>query len=397
MDGAQRGRKGASAGGTVAGLDVRSWRLSFESGVESAYLRERVEQYLPIARPVLFVAVVLYFSGAWINSQFFDRLTLPWVQFAVYAVLAPATLLALLASYVRPLRPHLLHLNLLLGGVTGPVLALLTVASPTSDAPIAFFSLVVHYLYLFFLLGVLYWQAMLIACASYVLILVAGAHLDIPPAMRFDHAYFLSGVIFIGGLASYLQERAQRLAWQRKRQLEHLSDHDRLTGLLNHAAFFERADTAVLQARRDDKPVAALFTDIDHFKRVNDTHGHAEGDACLRRVAAILRAQARRPLDLVGRVGGEEFAALLYDVSPEDALAFAETLRRSIETMGLSKDGAAQPQVTLSIGVAALNPSADANASALFRRADAAMYRAKSAGRNRVCIDALQAPDRASA
>lgn len=397
MDGVRRGPKGGSAGEGASELDALRRGLRFEPAEEMEYLGERIEQYLPIARPVLLVAVVLYCSGVWINSQFFDRLTLPWIQVSVYALLAPITLLAFVATYLHALRPHLIRLNMALGMVTGPVLALLTVASPASDAPIAFFSLVVHYLYLFFLLGVLYWQAVLIATVSYVFILVAGAALEVPPAMRFDHAYFLSGVIFIGGLASYLQERAQRLAWQRKRQLEHLSDHDRLTGLLNHAAFFERAETAVLQARRDGKPVAALFTDIDHFKRVNDTLGHAEGDACLRRVAATLRAQARRPLDIAGRVGGEEFAVLLYDVSMEDALAFAETLRRSIEAMGAAQNGAAPLHVTLSIGVATLNPGGDTNASALFRRADAAMYRAKSEGRNRVRIDALQPAVLASA
>lgn len=124
-----------------------------------------------------------------------------------------------------------------------------------------------------------------------------------------------------------------------------------------------------------------LFVDLDHFKAINDTHGHAAGDEVLRTVAATLKSQLRRS-DLLGRIGGEEFSVFLPDTDLDGARQVAENLRRAVQACQLEVDGR-QLSITASIGVA-VRTSGTQTLQALQQQADEAMYEAKKAGRNRV-------------
>jgi len=157
-------------------------------------------------------------------------------------------------------------------------------------------------------------------------------------------------------------------------RLREASMRDALTGLFNRRAMNDALQRAWLRHRRTREPLAALVIDLDHFKRVNDTAGHAAGDAVLVQVGALLSRQLRGE-DAVGRAGGEEFWLVLPDTPAEDAMALAERLRRQMAESGLG--------VTCSIGVA-LSEQGDTDAGQVIARADAALYRAKEAGRNRV-------------
>ena len=159
----------------------------------------------------------------------------------------------------------------------------------------------------------------------------------------------------------------------------HLADHDALTGLLNRRALVARLHEAVTQARPQHQPLALIFLDLDHFKSVNDRYGHQTGDACLRAVAAAI-ADELRPTDSLGRYGGEEFVALLPATTHEQAMAVGERIRRSIESLHVHARGNSL-QTTISMGVASLTGPAD-TADDLIARADAALYRAKTLGRN---------------
>ena len=150
---------------------------------------------------------------------------------------------------------------------------------------------------------------------------------------------------------------------------------DTLTGLLNHGAFHQRLEEEVARAARYGHPLSLALLDIDHFKLVNDRHGHRAGDAALRLVAELIRTNARE-IDVVGRVGGEELAWLMPECLLPDAMAAAERLRAIIASTPLSDVGL----VTASLGVADLGDGR--SAADLFGMADAAMYRAKEAGRN---------------
>jgi diguanylate cyclase (GGDEF)-like protein len=166
-------------------------------------------------------------------------------------------------------------------------------------------------------------------------------------------------------------------------QLKAQARTDAKTGMLNVGAWQEESDLAIDRARRRDQPLAVLLADIDHFKEVNDTHGHLTGDAVLRSLAAEMRQQVRES-DLVGRFGGEEFAILLVGTTAEEACRVAERIRRGAGSVKvLSKD--CLVGVTVSIGVAVLD-SHGGDLGELLSAADKALYQAKHAGRDRVCL-----------
>ena len=166
--------------------------------------------------------------------------------------------------------------------------------------------------------------------------------------------------------------------------LEKIAREDGLTGIANHRRFVEFADHCWRIAIREQKPIALLMVDVDHFKAFNDIYGHQAGDHCLRRVARELEVVARRPLDLAARYGGEEFAVLLYGTNLSDALDLAEASRRGVERLHLPHSGSVDWNVvTISIGVASVTPQVDTDITLLINLADKALYRAKRNGRNR--------------
>lgn len=162
---------------------------------------------------------------------------------------------------------------------------------------------------------------------------------------------------------------------------------DTLTGLLNRRSALELGRASLLTARREQRPLSVLVLDVDHFKRVNDTHGHATGDDALRSVAAVLRQCLRRS-DLLARWGGEEFLVVLPDADGSIACELAERLRAAIASIEIpTRHGVLN--ITTSIGLANLEPI-DTDLEATIARADRALYRAKRGGRNRVTVyDAL--------
>jgi diguanylate cyclase (GGDEF)-like protein len=169
------------------------------------------------------------------------------------------------------------------------------------------------------------------------------------------------------------------------RALEALSLEDSLTGLANRrrlTAFLDRSWRACARNRR---PLALLVLDVDHFKAFNDRYGHIEGDACLRQVAAVIRAGVSRPTDLASRYGGEEFVIVLGETSTEDALTVAGRLRDAVATLAIPHEDSRLRIVTVSIGIAAAIPTVGADPADLIGEADDALYAAKRAGRNRVC------------
>ena len=160
---------------------------------------------------------------------------------------------------------------------------------------------------------------------------------------------------------------------------------DGLTELYNRRYLATHLDAQVNQARRKSKPLAALMIDIDHFKTVNDTYGHACGDEVLRETARRISANVRS-FDTVARYGGEEFVVVMPDTDPESAAAVAERLRQTISATPVKVvEPAAIVPVTASIGIGTAEPGANVAAAALLERADEALYAAKNGGRNQVC------------
>lgn len=190
-----------------------------------------------------------------------------------------------------------------------------------------------------------------------------------------DHVLALNDELTI---AQRALAKANMVLKQREAQIVEASLTDALTGVGNRRKLEQALSAEIARVRRTGSPLCALMVDLDHFKRVNDRHGHGVGDRVLERFSALLRAQTR-PTDIVARYGGEEFAVLLPHAVLEQAVALAERVRASIAAETIEPLAA---PITASIGVARLLDGEEGDA--LLDRADAALYEAKRTGRNRV-------------
>lgn len=179
---------------------------------------------------------------------------------------------------------------------------------------------------------------------------------------------------------------ASRLVRMQK-QFKRLAETDALTGAANRRAFMQYLEIQSQSATRDDAPLSVIMIDLDHFKAVNDTRGHAAGDAVLIQTVKTLQG-CLRGSDMLGRLGGEEFAVILPGAGLHSASIAAERFRAAVEAMTVSADGSVNISVTASLGVASLTNGDHVCApDILLQAADAALYRAKETGRNKVWLD----------
>lgn len=195
------------------------------------------------------------------------------------------------------------------------------------------------------------------------------------------------GIVMSGALWNELYSRRN---WAAQQLLKSLAYVDPLTKLPNRRAFEQHYEAVARHARREYKRLFVALIDMDHFKNLNDKHGHDYGDGVLGEIGLVLSDFARRPLDMAARLGGEEFALVLYDCSRADGLRRLEELRVQVESLDLANSGTSLGHVTISaggVGVHADVPMAEA-----YRMADTVLYAAKHQGRNRTVIaDASQA------
>ena len=178
--------------------------------------------------------------------------------------------------------------------------------------------------------------------------------------------------------------RLQQELIDKNRQLQQLSTTDALTGLRNRRFLTEMLAIEFMRARRYGHELAVVLADLDHFKKVNDGHGHAAGDLVLRGIGDTVRARLRRT-DYGGRYGGEEFLVVLAHTAPEGARAFAECWREDVEAREFVLGDDTALSATLSLGVAVCEPGIE-TAGDLVAAADRALYRAKDEGRNQVFV-----------
>ena len=167
-------------------------------------------------------------------------------------------------------------------------------------------------------------------------------------------------------------------------EIYQLATHDALTDLCNRRHFNELLEKEIARAMRHQRQLALCIVDVDLFKPVNDRYGHIDGDEVLRQIAAIMRRHVRND-DIAARIGGEEFAVVLPECDDAAAFTFAERLREAVADAVFTPGGEAQ-RITISIGIATLSSDRDTRPR-LMAAADAALYRAKDEGRNRVCVE----------
>lgn len=179
-------------------------------------------------------------------------------------------------------------------------------------------------------------------------------------------------------------EAARKELEQQRALLERLVNTDPLTGVANRRCFMAKAAEFEACRRRYAQHIVVMMIDVDHFKRINDSFGHAQGDEALKALAKVGR-QTFRKVDLFARMGGEEFAALMADIDPHEALEVAERFRAQLAAIKIETDRGVL-SMTVSIGVATVEKQAEGALEAALNRADRALYRAKEAGRNRIVL-----------
>lgn len=213
--------------------------------------------------------------------------------------------------------------------------------------------------------------------------LVAFGALSFTPEHVLEVTSYRTGLALLS-LAPLAVACAYVLRMQALQKLHHAVNHDFLTGLLTRRALIERGQKLLSRLKEEGQPVAVLMLDIDHFKQVNDRYGHAQGDVVLQAFSRMAR-DTLRPEDLLGRIGGEEFAIVLPRTSHEQALVVAQRLCANLRQHSFPLPGQGPLHITLSVGLHTVSSiGAHDHMDPLLSKADAALYLAKNSGRNQV-------------
>jgi len=202
---------------------------------------------------------------------------------------------------------------------------------------------------------------------------------------------FISILVVTGLLLNAVEGERKRAIYDLERELRGVQDEaisDHLTGLVNRRYLWQFLPYELLRAARRESSVAVIMLDLDHFKQVNDTHGHEAGDLVLTKVAALLRKHIRDS-DIACRYGGEEFVLVLPDATREGTMRRAEAIRAAIKELKLEHQGTPLTGITASLGIAMFPDNAE-DPEALMRTVDNLLYEAKNSGRDRVIVSLVQ-------
>jgi len=309
------------------------------------------------------------------------------VLFGWLGVVVPACLFLVWASWSS----YYERIYLPLARVVVPVFAIASAVGVAGRSvgshPDPFYFLTTYSIALFFLGGQLFREAlfataaMIIACGA----TLAFARHDAASAIYYSVVLTITGAV--GAFVYRGVERQLRTSFLERGLMGELVARDGLTGLKNRGAFDDYFPRMWQQALRDRRSMALLLIDVDHFKPYNDRYGHQAGDQTLRRVAQVVQAFARRPLDIAARYGGEEFVLALFDLSSDNIREMADQLRKAIHDLNIThEDSATSPYVTASIGVAIVAPRIGRSPDGAVQVADEALYSAKRSGRNCISV-----------
>ncbi len=242
---------------------------------------------------------------------------------------------------------------------------------------------------IFFLLGLLFRPAVFAAAVTLVAFGASAWIIGVPTFLLLKDTMLIAVTAVLAGVICWDVEQSYRRRFLEEALIAQLAERDPLTGLKNRRAFDEHYLRLWQQSQRKEGcAIGFLYIDVDHFKRYNDEYGHQSGDSALRKVADVAKDCARRPLDIAARLGGEEFAVVLYDVSHAHVIDVAERLKLGVEMLGIVHRGSDHSQrLTVSIGVAVAQPRIGRSPAGLIQMADEALYKAKGNGRNCVVVE----------
>jgi diguanylate cyclase (GGDEF)-like protein len=237
----------------------------------------------------------------------------------------------------------------------------------------------------FLVFGLRFRTATITVALTITVYATAAAIFGLPVPLIVRSCLLLMVVAGACGVVARTLERSARARFIETHEMAELAQQDALTGVKNRRVFDEHLETFWQRAIDEERGIAILLIDVDHFKAYNDRYGHQAGDRALRRVAEMIQMFVTRPNDLVARYGGEEFAVLMYDIDGVAAEKIAAQMRKAVCAMAIEhRDSRLGQIVTISIGVAVVEPSPERRARGALQLADEALYQAKTMGRNRV-------------
>lgn len=380
-------------------------RLRFQDDIETAYLVSNLPGLLLGIRVGALFSVLINFCFYFVDRQIADlQPHLEWMNLWRFGIAVPFFAAAGIASFFV-INDRALNL-IAIAGVSGGAFILmgLMVPAPASVNDYYWVALNILVLYPFILMNMHYRYA--IFCGVIVLVVFGvgaqsfvsmskGGYLTAMSVLVIDFAVGLIGGYLLERFkrSDFLQRHLARMAvndLQRSNvKLESLSHVDPLTNIYNRRFFDTQFENEWSRCKRDKLYISLLLVDIDRFKDYNDAYGHPAGDHVLKQVAKHLQIAVRRPADFVARYGGEEFAVVLADTSESGAEKTADRILRDIRGLHISHDsrpGDETPYVTVSIGVASMEPSGDNSLDALIEMADQALYEAKRGGRDKLVM-----------
>lgn len=360
--------------------------LRFELELEAEFWREQFEQGVGQLRVGFVLGLLLAATFAGLHHWLLpppDLLTGLLRFGVVFPLLATGLALTFVPGAARWLR--------LLAALIAPVLVVAVTVLVLRNQQLAagdlFPVLVITNVFAFYLLGQSFYGALRTGVLGFAVFVAGALGLGLPGEQAFYQAVLLLVTILVGATVSYTLESARRTGWLEARLLAEMAERDGLTGIYNRRRLDAHLRRAWQQALREQRPLGLLMIDIDCFKAYNDRYGHQAGDEVLKAVAGSLARAARRPLDVVARYGGEEFAIVLYDTTREYASELAQRVTDSVRALAIPHAASAcAPVVTVSVGVAVVQPIAERSPEGFVQLADQALYAAKSAGRDRVSV-----------
>lgn len=361
-----------------------SRRLRFERALEKQYRLYQRQESHTLRRIALAIGVVLWMAFAVLDQVLVsgpDR----WWLLGLRVVVLLALLANLWMLLRRPDSSWLGPCSLLCITLIGVGAAAVVGIAHRSNPDFPYEGLLLVCMAAYFLVGLRLGEALFSSALMVLAYLVFDAWAGTEPALLVNNLVFLLFGNLMGAVGCYLLEYRSREHFLIGNLLQVLAEQDSLTSLANRRSFDRQLERLWRQAQRDEVQVALVLGDVDHFKAYNDRYGHQAGDDVLRQIGQVFRQAARRPLDIAVRMGGEEFALLLYDIDAAQISQHAEGLRQAVEDLGIEHAGSdTAAVVTLSLGMACLAPQAGDKPERLYQQADRWLYEAKAYGRNRV-------------
>ncbi len=354
---------------------------------DAAFRQQYIEQNLPVARAALAVGIVLV-----IAVSIIDLYLMPEAYVTRVVPLRLGTMLVPMLAVVGAtfLVARQTWLPYLIAGVAvliGVGSVMVGVVAAQTGAPMVFGAAIYVIFNIYLVLGLNLRQS--VVCGGSVFAAYLGlsfGHDIAGPAVTYG-AIILGASNVIGAYASFrLQHNAFEI-FEGRRELKRLARIDGLTGLYNRHTFDEHFSKVWRQARRDDKQVAVVIAAIDHFKLYNDCYGNPKGDKCLNAIAEALRESISRPLDLIARYDGGQFALILFDPTLNFLESLTHGLCHKVVDLDIEhKASEVTPTVSLSVGAAIAAAAGNLTPEQLLRQADDALYEAHCKGRNQAVV-----------